>query len=119
MKQNPREKRITNQIKIQHNGVGNAKNHDSSNSCLDSIVGVFLLFPGSYKEIPQHRFISKMDTRSITTEFRFCIEGIDYETGLQYGSLLKDEITTMHEDFEKFKKQMMENEIQYLPWYKE
>ncbi|MFZ1977577.1 MAG: hypothetical protein WAV76_06435 [Bacteroidota bacterium] len=45
------------------------------------------------------------------------LKGTDYETGLQYGTLLKDEITTMHEDFEKFKKQMMENEIQYLPWY--
>ena len=45
------------------------------------------------------------------------LEGTDYEIGRQYGTLLKSELKAMHEEFEKFKEQMMENEIRYLPWY--
>lgn len=37
--------------------------------------------------------------------------------GLQYGTLLKTELKAMYEELEKFKEQMMEKEIQYLPWY--
>jgi len=45
------------------------------------------------------------------------VKGTDYEVGLQYGKLLKNELTEMHGEFEKFKDRMLENEIQYLPWY--
>jgi hypothetical protein len=45
------------------------------------------------------------------------VQGTDYEAGLQYGTLLKSELKSMHEEFEKFKEQMMVNEIRYLPWY--
>lgn len=45
------------------------------------------------------------------------LQGTDYEVGLQYGTLLKSELSGMYEDFEKFKDHMMDNEIQYLPWY--
>jgi hypothetical protein len=45
------------------------------------------------------------------------LKGDDYEVGLQYGTLLKNELTAMHEMFEKFKEEMMENEIRHLPWY--
>lgn len=46
------------------------------------------------------------------------LEGNNYEVGLQYGTLLKSELKAMHEEFEKFKDQMMENEIRYLPPWK-
>jgi hypothetical protein len=45
------------------------------------------------------------------------LKGTDYEAGLQYGTLLKSELFSLHEEFEKFKEQMMANEIQCLPWY--
>jgi len=45
------------------------------------------------------------------------LHGTNYEVGLQYGNLLKNELAALHEEFEKFKTHMMENEIQYLAWY--
>ncbi len=45
------------------------------------------------------------------------LKGTDYEVGLQYGHLLHDELKTLHGEFEKFKQNMMDNEIKYLPWY--
>ena len=45
------------------------------------------------------------------------LQGTNYEVGLQYGTLLKNDLTAMHREFEKFKEQMMKTEIRYLPWY--
>ena len=45
------------------------------------------------------------------------LQGTDYEVGLQYGNLMKRELTAMHEEFERFKEHLMEKEIHYLPWY--
>ena len=45
------------------------------------------------------------------------LQGNNYEIGLQYGTLLKSELVAMYEEFEKFKEQMMDKEIHYLPWY--
>jgi hypothetical protein len=45
------------------------------------------------------------------------LQGTDYEVGLQYGALLKDELREVYEEFGRYKEQMMEKEIRYLPWY--
>jgi tetratricopeptide (TPR) repeat protein len=45
------------------------------------------------------------------------LEGTDYEAGLQYGHLLKNELKIMYEEFEDFKENFLDKEINYLPWY--
>jgi len=45
------------------------------------------------------------------------LEGTDYEVGMQYGHLLKDELKELYNEFEEFKQNLMEKEIKYLPWY--
>jgi tetratricopeptide (TPR) repeat protein len=45
------------------------------------------------------------------------LKGTDYEVGYQYGHLLKTELTSFYEVFEKFKDDFLDKEISYLPWY--
>lgn len=45
------------------------------------------------------------------------LQGTNYDVGLQYGTLLKSELTGMYDAFGKFKDNLMEKEIRYLPWY--
>ncbi len=45
------------------------------------------------------------------------LKGTDYEVGLQYGTLLKDELKTVYCEFEDLKHDMMEREVKHLPWY--
>jgi len=45
------------------------------------------------------------------------LQGTDYEVGYQYGFLLKDELKLLYADFEVLKKDLMDKEIKYLPWY--
>jgi hypothetical protein len=45
------------------------------------------------------------------------LEGTDYEAGLQYGNLLKEELKAMYGEFEDFKKNLIDTEIKHLPWY--
>ena len=45
------------------------------------------------------------------------LEGTDYEVGCQYGYLLKNELKSFYEVFETFKKEFLDKEISYLPWY--
>ena len=45
------------------------------------------------------------------------LEGTDYQMGLEYGHLLKNELTTVYTEFENLKKEMMDREIKHLPWY--
>jgi len=87
--------------------------------CLDSGPGCFL----SCSAWAQEDSIKEIHFKNASKEYHYGIpflylQGTDYEAGLQYGNLLKVELNAMHEDFEKFKEQMMENEICYLPWYK-
>ena len=83
------------------------------------VLGVFL----SCSAWAQEDSIKEIHFKNASKEYHYGIpflylQGTDYEAGLQYGNLLKVELNAMHEDFEKFKEQMMENEICYLPWYK-
>jgi hypothetical protein len=45
------------------------------------------------------------------------LEGTDYEVGYQYGYLLKKELKSFYENFEAFKEDFLDKEINYLPWY--
>ncbi len=82
-------------------------------------LGVFLTFSACAHEDSTKAIHFKNGYKEYHYGIPFLyLKGTDYETGLQYGTLLKVELYAMHEDFEKFKEQMMENEIRYLPWYK-
>jgi hypothetical protein len=45
------------------------------------------------------------------------LKGSDYEVGFQYGHLLKSELKSFYEVFEKYKEELLDKEISYLPWY--
>ena len=45
------------------------------------------------------------------------LQGTDYEVGYQYGYLLKDELKKFYAEFETFKRNFLDKEISYLPWY--
>jgi hypothetical protein len=84
------------------------------------ILSLIILLSGSVKA--QNDSTKTIHFKNGYKEYHYGIpfvylKGTDYETGLQYGTLLKGELKEMYENFEKLKEQMMEKEIQYLPWY--